>query len=1052
MKHQKLYSLVVLFLASWFSLLAQEKTISGLVKDVSGAPIPEVNVVVKGSRNSVVTDLDGKFEINAGNGSVLVFSSLGYSTEERKISGSKITVVLKEESAQLENVVVTAMGVKAKSKSLGYAAQSIKASEIERPGQINALEALQGNIAGVTINRTSGAAGAGVDILIRGVSSLSAGSNNQPLIIIDGNPVNNNTFAGNVQPSAGSNSPSSAEQFAFSNRTVDINPDDIESFTVLKGAGATALYGILAGNGVIVITTKKGKEGKAKVNVSTSTTFSEVNKYPELQSKWREGTTAGTATSPFPRALQPRVLSNNADVPGGVSYYPGFTFGFQSFGPAYSSNDDATIRFRDFYRDFFQTGVNQTLNVSVSGGTDKVNYFVSGSTSKDVGIVPNTDYNRKTFKASGNYKINDKLKLGTSFTYANSGGARANTGDKSIMSSLSYWSPSIDINDYLTKDGKQKNWTTGIIDNPRYFAETSNLTDDVDRIIAAADLDWKPTSWLDFIYRANVDSYAETRNRFVPGDLDVGTQVGGFIVNENVNFRALNSNALVTARHSFNNINTSLTIGNQIQDTKTLYNAVRGEGLSISGFNNIANTRNYFPTNPGAEVLRTVGYFAEAKADYKELLYLSATARQDQVSTLPKSNNKFEYYSANLSWIFGDLLDADKKVLSFGKLRGSWAQVGKVPPFGVIGQFSRPDSNFPFAGVGGVSIGSTAADPNIRPEIVTTIEVGADLNFFRDRFRIEYTYFDRKSDDQIIPVQVAPSSSITRVWGNAGSLKTTGHELTATMDWIKKDNFSWSSIVNYTAYDTEVTSLPFNNIVFADSGVGVLSQIKVGDAAGSIYGYTWTYVEGNKRLIGPDGLPVLKREPNGDFSVSKIGNAFPDYVVTLNNSVRYKNLSLSFLLEYKDGGVAYDAGQRNGIRNGVLKITEDRNNQQVLEGVKSDGAGGFVPNDILRVIDGNSYYRLTNYNLASEILVQDASWLKLRNVALTYNFASSLLSKIKVSNASISINGGNFLLWTPFRGFDPEGNQFSAGSNTYGFTGLNVPLTQTYSIGFNIGF
>ena len=1025
--------ILLLFFFGFLTTYSQDSTVKGKVSDNTGIGLPGANIAIKGSKSVVSTDIDGNFQIKASKGSVLVVSYIGFANQEVTVSGSTLNITLKERSEnKLEEVVVTAMGIKNKAKSLGYANQTIKASEIERPGQVNALQALQGSISGVTISKTSGEAGGGVDILIRGVSSLSTGSNNQPLIIIDGNPVNNSTVSGNVLSSANNSSPGSNEQFGFSNRSVDINPNDIESYTVLKGAGATALYGILAGNGVIIITTKKGKEGKTKVNISSSVTMSEVNKYPELQSKWREGS-----------GLSPRVLSMNANTPSGISFYPGFTSGFQTNGPAYSSSDDASIKFRNFYKDFFKTGINTTNNVSLSGGTEKINYYVSASTSTDEGIVPNTDYARKTLKFNGGYKLSENLKLGTSVSYANSGGSRANTGDKSIMSSLSYWSPSIDVNDYLTAAGREKDWTAGTIDQPVYFAKTSNLNDNVDRWIASADLNWQAKSWLNITYRGSVDNYAETRNRYAGPDLDPGSPVNGFIVNEKINFKGLNSDFLISATKKFGDFNTSAMIGNQIFETNSDYGFVRGEGLLLPKFNNIANTINKYAVQTN-EIVRTVGYFTELKADYKERIFIAATGRRDYASTLPSTNRAFNYFSSNLAFVFHDLIDKEGSVLSFGKLRGSWAQVGKIPPFG-IGRYSYPD--IPFNGVGGVSIGTVDSDPNIRAEIVTTTDVGTDLRFFQNRIRLEYTYFDRKSDGQILKVTLPQSTGLTGTWTNSGSLKTTGHELTLAADIFKTKTFSWTATTNFTAYETDVLSLPFDNIDFAyNSGADIYSRIKVGDAAGSLYGRTWTYVNG-QRLIGTNGLPVVAKDGNGAVLYSKVGNAFPDYVVTLNNNLKYKNWDLAFMFEYKKGGEGFDPAERNGIRNGILKMTEDRNHAQILEGVKADG----TPNTIPVTIDGNSYYRSTIINQASEILIQDTSWLKLRNVSLTYNLSSDILSKLKLSSASFSVSGNNFLLWTPFRGFDPEGQQFGSGSNVYGFSGLNIPLTQSYTLGLNIG-
>jgi TonB-linked SusC/RagA family outer membrane protein len=1031
---KKKYLILLLFFFGIITSYSQNITVKGKVSDAKALPLLGANVSLKGSKTTVATDMDGNYQIEASKGATLIFSYIGFISQDLKVSGSTLSVSLKEDTeTKLDEVVVTAMGISSKSKSLGYANQTIKAADIERPGQLNALQALQGSISGVTISKTSGEAGGGVDILIRGVSSLSTGSNNQPLIIIDGNPVNNSTISGNVLSSANTSSPGSNEQFGFSNRSIDINPNDIDTYTVLKGAGATALYGILAGNGVIIITTKKGKEGKTKVNISSSVTMSEVNKYPELQSTWREGS-----------GLSPRVLSMNANTPSGVSYYPGFTSGFQTNGPAYSSTDDPSINFRDFYKDFFKKGTNTTNNISLSGGSEKMNYFVSASSSKDEGIVPNTEYARKTLKFNGGYKLSQNLKMGTSVSYANSGGTRANTGDKSIMSSLSYWSPSINVKDYLTASGGEKDWTAGTIDQPIYFTMTSNLHDKVDRWIASADLNWQAKPWLNVVYRGSVDNYSERRNRYAGPDLDPGSPVNGFIVNEKINFRGLNSDILVTAAKKFGDFNTSAMIGNQVFETNSDYGFVRGEGLLLPKFNNIANTINKYAAQT-TEIVRTVGYFTELKADYKERVFLAATGRRDYASTLPTANRAFNYFSSNLAFVFHDLIDKEGSLLSFGKLRGSWAQVGKIPPFG-IGRYSYPDT--PFNGVGGVSLGTVDADQNIKAEIVTTTEAGIDLRFFQNRIRLEYTYFDRKSDGQILKVTLPQSTGLTGTWTNSGSLKTTGHELTLAADIFKSEDFKWTAIANFTAYETEVLAIPFDNIDFAyNGGADIYSRIKVGDAAGSLYGRTWTYVN-RQRLIGSNGLPVIAKDANGAVLYSKVGNAFPDYVLTLNNTFKYKNWDLGFMFEYKKGGEGFDPAERNGIRNGILKITDDRNRTVVLEGVKADG----TINDKSITIDGNSYYRNTIINQASEILIQDTSWLKLRNVSLTYNLSSNLVSKLKLSSASFSVNGNNFLLWTPFRGFDPEGQQFGSGSNVYGFSGLNIPLTQSYTLGLNIGF
>lgn len=1050
MKKTKHFLIPLFLLMTIFSFA--QNVVKGVVVDSKGVALSGVNILNTTTKKGVSTDFDGNYQIQAEKGATLLFSFIGLDQQSVKVSTNTLNVTLKEgDGNKLEEVVITAFGVAKKSKSLAYASQQILAKDLKVSGQTNVLESLQGMVSGVSISKASGGAGGGMDILIRGVTSLNQSASNQPLIILDGNALNNDTFVGNVLPSAGSNSPGSGEQASFSSRLGDINQNDIETINVLKGSGATSLYGIKGANGVIIITTKKGKSDKMKINLSTNVTFSDVNKYPELQSTWREGSTATSGT--FPRLMSPRILSTTANTPSGFSYYPGFTTSFQTFGPAYSFADDKSIKFRNFYKDFFNSGAILQNNISLSGAKDKLSYFVSASTSKEDGIVPNTDFNRKTLKVTGNYEVSDSFTFGTSISYTSSGGNMPNSGDKSIMSSLSFWSPSIDVNDYLRTDGRQKNYSSGTIDNPVYLAEISNLSSEVDRWNASFNATWKLNNWLKVIYNGSVDNYYDSRNRFVPSDVDVGSQVRGFIVNEIIKFKGLNSNLLLTAEKRISNsFNTSLTLGNQIDDTQTNWNMIRGEGLNQPFFNNIANTTNLYQGN-SLNKRRIVGLFADYKLDFKDRVFLSLTARNDKASSLPIDANSFSYFSGGISALFADLIDKDKSILSYGKIRASIAGSGNVPDAGSVGRYFYPDPNLPFNGNGGFLYGATAGNNNLLPEQKKSYEVGVDLGFFKDRLFFEYTYYLNNTIQQILPIQVSPASGLSRYVSNAGEVENIGHEFSLKAGIIKSENLSWNATILWSTNEGKVISLPpgITNLTFADSGfAGIVSQVRVGDAPGTLYGYTWTYV--NDQLLLRKGLPVIDAA-NVDRR-KKVGNAFPDWIGSLNNSIRYKDLTFSFLLEYKKGGEAYDSGQRNGIRNGVLAITEERNVERIMPGVMetAPGSGVFVPNTVPAIIDANYYRNADAYNRASEILIEDASWVKLRNISISYSMPSKYTEKLKLNNLSFSVSGSGFLVWTPFRGFDPEGNQFSAGINTYGFTGLNVPLTQSYSFGVNIGF
>ena len=1043
MKKKITFSFLVFFATSFTLLLAQSITVSGTVSDVSGTPIPSVNIQVKGTNSGTSTDFDGNYQVSTNEGAILIFSYVGYKTQEITVSNITLNVTLEEDSSQLDEVVITAFGIAKKEKSLGYSVTQVKTEDLDLSGQVNAVQSLQGRVAGLQINRTSGSAGGGVDILIRGVTSVNPDRNNQPLIIVDGIALNNDTFSGSVLPSAGSNSPSSTEQFSFSNRASDINPDDVESYNVLKGAAATALYGVRASNGAIIITTKKGKQGKPKISLTASTSIREVNKTPNLQETYREG------FSGAPRTLYTPETETGFTRLGGTSFY--------SWGPRFTEDSftltDGTIvdlsddKFHNPY-DLFRTGVNTQVNFSISGANEKIDYFFSMGNSKDEGVLPNSSYDRTNFRLKSGFQLSDNFKVNTSIAYTKSGGSRANSGDKSVMSSLSYWAGTFPINDYQNANGTQRNYSFGIIDNPRYFVEKSNLSDDVNRWVGNATFNWTPKDWINITYAAQVDNYSDQRNRFVPPDLDVGTQVGGFIVNQNINFTALESNLLVAMTKDWNeDFKTTLTLGHQVSDSKRNYTEVRGETLNVPGINELGNTINAFNNNSIVQ-LRNVGVFGELKMDYLDKLFLTITGRNDWLSTLPQDNRSFFYPSVSLAYNIKDLF-GDQDILSFGKLRGSWAEVGKGPNFGQVGRYFVVDGDFPFGGAGGYRTSTLLGDLDIKPEKNQSFEIGADLRFFQNRFRIDYAYYKTRVKDQIFGVGTAFSSGISTIVRNAGDFETFGHELLLSGDIIKKEDFSWELFINWSTSEGKVLEIPddIESIIFVNSGfAGVTSEIRAGDEMGSLYGWKWRY-ENGERYIDANGKPEV------DFTErQKVGNAFPDFISSIGSNLKWKNLGFNFLLEWKKGGDLYDAGRRNSIRNGILTLTEFRDVDTVLDGVMDDGNGGFTTNTTSAFIDQNYYRSSTDFNRASEILVQDASWVKLRNIGVTYTINADFIKKLHVEKLTLSASAQNILLWTPFDGFDPEGNQYSAGSNVYGFTGLNVPVSQSYSFGINIGF
>ncbi len=1012
------------------------QTITGTVTDVNGTLLPGVTVVVLETNKGTTTNFNGEYSITAQEGNTLKFTFIGMRTQNIRVgNNTNLNVILQDDIEQLNEAVVTAFGIKKEKRSVGYSVQEIDNEELTRNNNTDVLGGLQGKVAGVNINASSGAAGAGSSIIIRGITSLNPVANNQPLFVVDGIPISNEAPTGSLLPSTGSNAPSSAEQFSFTNRGADINPNDIESVTILKGPAATALYGLRAANGVVLITTKKGKSGETKYNFKTSLGFNEVSVVPEVQTKWREGRGGEIVSTP------------NDNAPDGYDYADGFSFGFWSLGPEYTAGEPIY----DNFRDFFRTGLTFNNSFSASGGGESYTYFGSISRLDDKGIVPNTDFDRTTLKLSGSINVTNKFTIDPSISYIRSEGRLPNGGDKSIMSSLSYWTPTFDVNDYLLPNGNEKNYTAGVVDNPRYFAEVSYLDSQVDRILANTQLKYEFTDWLSARYQIGIDNYHDSRRRFVPPDIDPGSATQGFIVQEGLNYNEFTSNLFVTLSHEFNeDFSGSLLVGNQISDIETRRLTNRAEGLNPDNLDSFEQATNFFTDEGGVE-RKIVGLFGDLRLDYKNTLYLNITGRNDWSSTLPKKNRSFFYPSFNLSYVLSQTLrDAESlpSFMTYAKLRASYAEVGKDAP-AFVGIYYDNPSNFPFGTVDGFSRDSQGASNQLKPERTSALEFGAEFKFFENRLGFDLTYYIQNSKDQILPVPVAQSSGFDTFVLNAGEIENKGFEALVNIVPVKTDNFNWDITLNFSTVDAEVLSLPegIDEIIFADSGfAGVISKLEVGGAPGDLFGYVWERDENGNRVIQEDGFPrVVANNPSDRV---KVGNALPDWIGSIGSSVKYKGLALSFLLERKEGGDLYDSGQRNGIRNGNLKITEFRDEEIILEGVLENGS----PNDIPVLITENYYRSSSIYNRASEILVQDASWWRLRNVTLSYDLSEKILDPTFINRATVSFTGTNLWIDTPFRGYDPEGSQFSVGTNAYGFTGLNIPNTRNYLFGINLNF
>ncbi len=1012
----KQFSLLFVFMMISLGLSAQNITVKGKVISFGDdEPLIGVNVSIVGTNNGTITDFEGNYTLdNVSSSASIEFSYVGFENKRVPVNGQTMINVALNAGTMLNEAVVTAFGVAKDKKVLGYGSQKLSGDDLMQSSQVNVINAMQGKVAGVTINSSSGAPGAGARINIRGINSLSGSNNNEPLIVVDGIIISNATNVGNVLPSAGSNALNSGEQFMNSNRLADVNMNDIESMNILKGAAATALYGQRAANGAVIITTKKGQAGSSRVQYDFSYGIQEVAKYPEIQTDYIEGFTGAITRAP--------------------------STVFWQFGPQATSED----KFYNHFKEFFRTGQSVNHALSFSGGSEKTNFQSSFSYFNNEGIVPNSDFNRLTARLSANHQVNKKLTIGTQINYANSKMTQPASGDKSIFSSLSFWMPSYDVNDYINEDGTPINPTRGIIDNPRYVAEVSPQTSDVNRIFGDINLNYKFNSWLSAKYQITADYYNDGRIRVVPNNIDLGSQVGGFVTEQSINFKEINSNLFLTGEQQLSdNLKLTVTAGNTITDISAGNLGARGEGFVAPGFLNIQNTTNYFVFKSNS-LQRIVGVFADARLDVSNYLYFNVTGRNDWSSTLPEQNRSFFYPSTSVSYILTNSILEETDFLNYAKLRASWAQVGKdANPYSIGNYFSRTPG-FPFGSTGGFTRDNVIGDPNLLPEITSEYEIGIEASLLKNRISLEANYFQRESRNQIVGVGVSNATGYSSYITNAGTISNNGVEVLLGLKVLKSGPLKWNMDLNWTRIRGKVESLPDDlqeiTYVSANANRGILRVVE-GGAVGDLYGYDWQRDDSGRTLIGTDGLPIIDAT-----QAVRVGSALPDWTGGLNNTLHYKGFTLNVLLEMRKGGSVFDLGEMNGIRNGTIGFTGTRNVRVVWDGVTADGT-----QNTQEVIMDQDVYRLFRINRHYSYNLQDASWFRIRNANLSYDLPKSLIGK-KVQNIRIGITGHNLFLSTPFRGYDPEGLSFGSGSNLIGFTGRNAPNVRSFNFNVSVGF
>ncbi|SHN20108.1 TonB-linked outer membrane protein, SusC/RagA family [Cyclobacterium lianum] len=1028
-KHFTFCLVLISLLLLQLPLMAQQRSVSGKVTSTEdGEILPGVSIVIEGTSTGTVSDIDGNYSIDVpGPDAVLVYSFIGFASQSRQVGNNQtLNVALSPEAGDLDEFIVTAFGISQEKKSLGYAAQSIDSEAITKMKQPNLVNALQGQVAGVQVTNSGGAPGQSARIIIRGINSLDPGADNQPLFVVDGVPVDNSTIESSGTPRG------------LSNRMADVNPNDIESMSVLKGAAATALYGVRAANGAVIITTKKGKEGQIRVNYNGSVGFEALNRLPKLQDEYGQGFSGEYDPSSFWPSWGAPIAEVQQTVPD--------------------------HRYQDNWNRAFNTGVQIDNSVSISGGNEKATFYGSIGSLTQEGIIPFSTWDRTTAKLSGSVKANEKFDFSGSINFSNTGGNRV-PHDR-FMERMMYWSETTDVRDYINEDGTMRTYSNT---NPIYDARFATYEDDVNRIIGNINLNYNPTDWLSFSYRLGNDFYSDTRTEITPGpkgiDGEVALSSTGLLEETRINSRDLTSNFFITLKKQFNSDwNTSLRLGNDIFERRFDEVTARGENFVIPEFYNLNNTTQIFASQR-KRLRRLVGFYGDLMVDYKNYLFLNITGRNDISSTLPKDNNSFFYPSVNLGYVFSENLTLPSWV-TFGKLRASWAQVGKDTDPHILGAtYASPDI-FPLNGQVGFTRNSVFGDPNLRPEQTTSLEFGLQTAFLDNRANFDVTYYKSNARDQIIPVPISDATGYSSYITNAGEIENSGFEFILGGTPVQTGDFSWNISANLSINNNEIKSIRegIDEIVvgsqFGYVGSTVTMKLIEGEAYGNIFGSSYQRFGSDPDnlfldrslpvIIGANGFPVR----TGTQLV--LGNAVPKWIGGIRNDFTYKGFELSFLVDFRTGVEQYNQFNNFLSAFGKNEFTEAREDFRVFEGVLADGSPntqevwlgqGVGPDGV----DYGAGYWRNHYRTTSENFVSDASFIKLRNLTLAYNLNPAILGSTPFRSARVSVAANNIILYTPWDGFDPESFSAGAGGNAIGFTGLGFPGVQSVFFNLNLG-
>lgn len=1067
-------TIFTIFLSFTALLLSGQIKVSGTITDQQGQPLIGVNIIEQGTSNGTITDFDGNYELSVPEGAILVFSYTGMNPLTEAVNGrTRIDIKMSESSELLDEIVVTALGFKEKRDRLASTYSKIDGDKVVQRGESKIIDGIAGKTSGVRISGASGDPGAGANIQIRGQNTISGST--QPLIIVDGVPLNNDYLRGFGSPSDAGVSQQS--------RLNDLNPDDIESFQIFKGASAAALYGTRAMNGAIVITTKKGKQGKMNISYTATYGYDEIAYKHPLQAAFGQGANGEySPTSLFSWGDKIADRTGGADGVNTSGQYFASQVTDNIIYPITAKNSRDVFVDENFDK-VFRNGSSLDHKLAISGGNERNTFYFSMGRIDQDGIIRSSDFNKTNFTLATTQKFTDKLSASIKANYINSLSNRVQQGSNTagVYLGLLRNAPDFDITDYIgdyvSSSGavtlsRQRSYRrylgnndNAIYNNPLWTINEQISDSRINRFIGSAELNYQLTDALSLIARGGGDTYSDDRLYFFPtftagADRRFGQLSDEVIVSQEFNFDLLaNFNKRITE-----DFGTNIVLGYGVNSRKRKTSFSRADNF-ISNFRGLYDPAEVSKKEniiaESSQILRNnYRFYGTANLDYKEQLLLTLGGAYEKHSSL---KDGFFYPSAELGWLASKSFEMPQW-FTFAKLRASYGQVGNVPlPHRVetvyeVGSFSTFSDNITLEDFGGgYQLDERIGNSDLKPEIKTELEFGADLRFYRNRIHLSATYYTNEITDVLLDISLTPSLGYSEIYGNGATIENTGVEIEAGYKFINKENFTAGFNLNFSRNDNLVTKLTGGGVIDLTPGSSVQGVAIEGHPIGSFYTQDAVRDANGNLILDDNGFPEV------DLTGNKIvGDPNPDWRGGLGFNLEYKGLGISILFETSQGN---DFSERTRFITSYFGTHADVANEITLASDLINFAGDIIPagstvrgnirnfggGDVL--LDESFYTVLYGFGdgKLNSFTISDGSWTRIREASISYRLRNQSLKKMGIQDMNFSLTGRNLVIWTDLAGVDPDINQFGVGLGQ-GIDYFTNPGTRAYAASIQVTF